>query len=134
MTSPAFLKHIEDIQQDFQMVFIVNLMNSNKPNEQIITQNLENQIKMNSLKSCRYYFFDFQNECKYDNYEKLDAFISNMESVFNIFKFYCEDVNTGEIHKEQSGVIRTNCLDCLDRTNVIQTRLAWKMLEIMVSF
>jgi hypothetical protein len=134
MTSPAFLKHMEEIQKDYQMVFIVNLMNSNKPNEQVITQNLENQIKMNSLKSCRYYFFDFQNECKYDNYEKLDAFINNLENVFNIFKFYCEDTNTGEIHKEQCGVMRTNCLDCLDRTNVIQTRIAWRMLELQVRF
>ena len=55
-----------------------------------------------------------------------------MENVMNIFKFYCEDSNTGEIIKEQTGIIRTNCLDCLDRTNVIQTRFAWKMLEIMV--
>jgi hypothetical protein len=133
MASPAFLRHMEEIQKDFQMVFIVNLMNSNKPNEQIITQNLENQIKINNLKSCRYYFFDFQNECKYDNYDKLDVFIKNLENVFNIFKFYCEDVNSGEVHKEQCGVIRTNCLDCLDRTNVIQTRIAWKMLEVQVT-
>jgi hypothetical protein len=133
MTSPAFLRHIEDIQKDFQMVFFVNLMNTTKPNEQIITQNLENQIKINNLKSCRYYFFDFQNECKYDNYDKIDTYINSMESVFNIFKFFCEDTVSGEIHKEQSGIIRTNCLDCLDRTNVIQTKLAWRMLEIQVS-
>jgi hypothetical protein len=132
MTSPAFIRHVEEIQKDFQMVFFVNLMNTTKPNEQIITQNLENQIKINNLKSCRYYFFDFQNECKYDNYDKIDGFIANMEGVFNIFKFFCEDTNTGEIHKEQSGIIRTNCLDCLDRTNVIQTKIAWRMLEIQV--
>ncbi len=133
MASPAFIRHMEEIQKDYQMIFIVNLMNAHKPNEQIITQNLENQIKINGLKSCRYYFFDFQNECKYDNYDKINSFVGNLESVFNIFKFYCEDVNTEKVHKEQCGVIRTNCLDCLDRTNVIQTRIAWKMLEIQVS-
>lgn len=132
MTSPAFLRHVEEIQKEYQMVFFVNLMNTTKPNEQVITQNMENQIKMNNLKSCRYHFFDFQNECKYDNYDKIDTFISNMENVFNIFKFFCEDTNSGEIHKEQSGIIRTNCLDCLDRTNVIQTKLAWRMLELQV--
>ena len=54
-------------------------------------------------------------------------------SAINIFKFYCEDALTGKIYKEQIGVIRTNCLDCLDRTNVIQTKIAWKMLEMQVS-
>lgn len=133
LTTPAYLKHIEEIQKDyFPLIFIINLMNFHKPNEQIITQNFENQIKINSLRSCKYVFWDFQNECKNDNYERIDLLIKNVENVMNIFKFYCEDINSGEIIKEQTGIIRTNCLDCLDRTNVIQTRFAWKMLEIMV--
>jgi hypothetical protein len=133
MTAPAFLKHYEEIQKDYKFLFFVNLMNVNKPNENIITSNFENQIKMNNLKNLRYYFFDFQNECKYDNYDRLDGFVANIENVLNMFKFYCEDINTKEVNKDQSGVIRTNCLDCLDRTNVIQTRIAWRILEQQVS-
>jgi hypothetical protein len=133
MTAPAFLKHYEEIHKDFKFLFFINLMNVNKPNENIITTNFENQIKMNNLKNLRYYFFDFQNECKYDNYDRLDSFITNVENVLNMFKFYCEDCNTKEVHKEQCGVIRTNCLDCLDRTNVIQTRIAWRILEQQVN-
>lgn len=133
LTTPAYLKHIEEIQKDyFPLIFMINLMNFHKPNEQIITQNFENQIKINNLRSCKYVFWDFQSECKNDNYDRIDLLIKNVENVMNIFKFYCEDVQTGEIIKEQTGIIRTNCLDCLDRTNVIQTRFAWKMLEIMV--
>lgn len=133
LTSPAFLKHIEEIQIEYyKMIFMINLMNFHKPNEQIITQNFENQIKMNNLRKVKYVFWDFQNECKSDNYERIDVLMKNMENVMNIFKFYCEDLNTGEIIKEQAGVIRTNCLDCLDRTNVIQSRFAWKMLEFKV--
>ena len=33
------------------------------------------------------------------------------------------------ILKEQKSVIRTNCMDCLDRTNVIQTQIAWVILN-----
>jgi hypothetical protein len=134
MTSPAFMKHMEELIKDYNMLFLVNLMNVNKPNEHIITTNYENQIRINNLKNLRYYFFDFQNECKNDNYDKIDSFITSLESVFHIFKFYSEDVNTGEVHKEQVGIIRTNCLDCLDRTNVIQTRIAWRILELQVFF
>jgi len=77
-------------------------------------------------------FWDFQNQCKYDNYENLDNFVTNLESVFKIFKYYHEDSANGQNIKEQTGIIRTNCLDCLDRTNVIQARIAWKVLENQV--
>ena len=36
----------------------------------------------------------------------------------NKFKYFVEDRNTGKILEEQKGAMRTNCLDCLDRTNV----------------
>ena len=134
MSSSPFTKHIEELQKDFAMSYLINLMNSHKPGEQIITQNVENLIKVNKPNKLRYYFFDFQSECKYDNYNNLDSFVSTIEKVLNIFKFYCENTNTGEIHKEQLGVVRTNCLDCLDRTNVIQTRIGWKILELQLNF
>jgi synaptojanin len=36
------------------------------------------------------------------------------------FAYYLEDLATKSVVLEQMGVFRTNCLDCLDRTNVIQ--------------
>ncbi len=35
--------------------------------------------------------------------------------------------STGQVVSRQSGVIRTNCIDCLDRTNVVQGVLARKV-------
>ena len=35
----------------------------------------------------------------------------------------------GTLQSQQTGVFRTNCIDCLDRTNVVQTLLAKRMLE-----
>jgi hypothetical protein len=132
MTSPAFKKHIQEIKEDFNFVYLINLMNVNKPNEQIITENYELQIKNNQIKDLKYDFWDFQNKCKYDNYEELDNFVTRLEGVFKVFKFYHEK-NKNTL-KQQDGIIRTNCLDCLDRTNVIQARIAWKVLEFLVSF
>ena len=34
---------------------------------------------------------------------------------------------------EQEGVFRVNCIDCLDRTNVVQTALAKWVLENQVT-
>jgi hypothetical protein len=36
---------------------------------------------------------------------------------------------TGEIQCQQTGVFRTNCIDCLDRTNVVQSLFAKRLLE-----
>mgnify|MGYP006354395365 FL=1 len=32
----------------------------------------------------------------------------------------------------QNGVMRTNCLDCLDRTNLIQTKIALDILNTIL--
>lgn len=34
--------------------------------------------------------------------------------------------------QEQKGVMRTNCLDCLDRTNVVQTKIAFRVVEVIL--
>ena len=35
--------------------------------------------------------------------------------------------------KEQQGVVRTNCLDSLDRTNAFQSIVGWKVLQMQMS-
>lgn len=45
------------------------------------------------------------------------------------FLYFAEDRNTGRCVGEQKGVMRTNCLDCLDRTNVTQTKIAMRIVE-----
>jgi hypothetical protein len=136
MMSPAFMKHVKEVMYGYSMIFMINLMNANKPGEQIITNNIEKQIQINEVKNLKYLFFDFQNETKSENYEKLETFTSNhyLKEILDYFKFFCEDLQTGSVSKQQLGIIRTNCLDCLDRTNVIQTRIAWRVLEIQLSF
>lgn len=45
-----------------------------------------------------------------------------------MFISYCvydvTDPNTPVLRKTQNSVIRTNCMDCLDRTNVVQSTLS----------
>lgn len=51
------------------------------------------------------------------------------EKLVKTFGYYTEDRISGKISQEQKGVMRTNCLDCLDRTNVVQTRLAFRIID-----
>lgn len=44
--------------------------------------------------------------------------------------FSCTIVDSaGTVRRRQAGVMRTNCLDCLDRTNVVQAMLSEALLE-----
>mmetsp|Transcript_10447 Transcript_10447/g.10500 ORF Transcript_10447/g.10500 Transcript_10447/m.10500 type:complete len:155 (-) Transcript_10447:1404-1868(-) len=49
--------------------------------------------------------------------------------LINKFVYFVEDRNTGKMIQEQKGVFRTNCLDCLDRTNVTQTKITMRIVE-----
>ncbi|XP_064942791.1 phosphoinositide phosphatase SAC8-like isoform X4 [Musa acuminata AAA Group] len=59
-----------------------------------------------------------------------DAFAAEMEKLP-----YCRYllINTdGEILIEQNGILRVNCVDCLDRTNVTQSYMARKSLNLQL--
>lgn len=133
LTTSAYKKHISSIQKDYSMIFCINLLNVNKPGEHILTGEYERQIKQNDNKLVRYYFFDMQNECKNDNYDRIEYLMDQVDKPLEIFQFFCYNTSKHEIHKNQSGTIRTNCLDCLDRTNVIQTRISWNVLRNMLN-
>lgn len=48
------------------------------------------------------------------------------------FRFFVEERGSGKVLEEQKGIVRTNCLDCLDRTNVTQTMIAKRILETIL--
>ena len=54
-----------------------------------------------------------------------NEFIEKNAARFEAYLYY----ENGKIHREQRGIIRTNCLDSLDRTNVIQSKVGWYILK-----
>ncbi len=75
-----------------------------------------------------------QNECKSDNYSRIDDLMTDLKQVVGLFNFFSQNINTNQIYSVQKGTTRTNCLDCLDRTNVIETRISWLVLEMMLKY
>jgi hypothetical protein len=55
-------------------------------------------------------------------YHNLDELIELLESELDEFKYYWSIGSEGVL--SQTGVVRMNCIDCLDRTNVVQTCIA----------
>lgn len=64
-------------------------------------------------------WFDFHNVCRGMKFENVSLL---MDSLDDILQFYSSSVELdGNVTRPQNGVLRTSCMDCLDRTNVVQS-------------
>ena len=135
LTKNAFTKHLEEMNKDYSLIYFVNLLNKKKSIESPIIEEFEKQIKnRQDNNNLRYTYFDMQNECPKDNYSRIDILMEKVKLIAEVFKFFSQNINTNEVNCIQKGATRTNCLDCLDRTNVIETRISWLVLENMFKF
>jgi phosphatidylinositol-bisphosphatase len=129
LTTAAFLKHLESVVGIYKHILFVNLLSSTKTHEQTLTDALQTQLRTHQThlsQVCAYVFFDFHGMCSGSKYENLKVLLDEMEEMMNYYLFFY--TRQGETVCAQKGVIRINCLDCLDRTNVVMTRVAWHSL------
>ncbi|KAF9053929.1 hypothetical protein BDZ89DRAFT_1153595 [Hymenopellis radicata] len=70
----------------------------------------------------QYNEYDFHVETKGMKYENISKLIERMERTFEGqgYLWLCEE----DVLSTQKGVFRVNCIDCLDRTNVVQSAFA----------
>jgi phosphatidylinositol 4-phosphatase len=91
--------------------------------------------------------WDFHKECKGMRFENVSRLVSLIEP--DMDKMGCVSLDTvpfrrmSKMHSyfectssrllnTQQGAFRTNCMDCLDRTNVVQSALARKQLSLFL--
>lgn len=87
--------------------------------------------EMQKLPNVRYVSFDFHHVCGTSNFDKLQVLYDQIQQEFDNQGYLLIDTE-GNILEEQKGVIRSNCIDCLDRTNVTQSYLAQKSLSLQL--
>lgn len=132
LTAAAFLKHFNHLAQDYSRVIALNLTCKKKTQEQMVTDAFEDQVRASSLEHLRYEWFDFHQECKHSQFANSNPLIRKMHENTKNFGFYLEDTKQKTVHMIQRGVFRVNCIDCLDRTNFIQTKLAADIFELQM--
>ena len=131
----AFSKHLGEMMEDYDLICFINLLNQKKSIEAPIIEEFEKQIKFRqNNNNIRYKYFDMQNECKKDDYSNIDILMNKISKLLDLFNFFSMDIITEKVLSIQNGTTRTNCLDCLDRTNVIETRISWLFLEKMFKY
>jgi synaptojanin len=152
---PAFNKHFEDLEQAYGAVHVVNLLSEAKPGEAELSEYYRMGIQSCPLnqhggKSAQDHAllkateYDFHAETKGPTgYEAAQHIRRYIEDSADGFAYYLaeETDETRDMEKpravdrrfvvvlQQEGVFRTNCLDCLDRTNLIQTILSQLAVE-----
>ncbi len=156
-TQPAFDKHFESLEIDYGSVHILNLLSESKPGEAELTARYSYHVRQSPLNAVLDVSktsenqnrvlesqFDFHAETRgpagYEAASMVRRLIQKRADSFAYF--LCEGDRTGNTYNDektqgvattvilqQEGVFRTNCLDCLDRTNLIQTIISRMALE-----
>uniref|UniRef100_A0A6B2KXI8 phosphoinositide 5-phosphatase n=1 Tax=Arcella intermedia TaxID=1963864 RepID=A0A6B2KXI8_9EUKA len=129
-TLPAYNKHFQSLLQTYNQVFIVNLL-SDKSDEQKITDPYYELFSKNP-KDVSYIHWDFKKECGNSNFQNISFLIGDqkIKDALKKFGFFRKDKNS--VLQKQMGTFRVNCLDCLDRTNVILGAIAESSFKLQM--
>lgn len=128
----AFRRHFTRLVNRFGSVQIVLLVDKSGVEAKIgedyeaHTNKLNDENGINGTK-LKIEWFDFHNVCRGMKFENVSILMDSVGSILNEFDTTVE--KDGKIQRTQSGVLRTNCMDCLDRTNVVQSACGRRSLE-----
>ncbi|CAL4085307.1 unnamed protein product [Meganyctiphanes norvegica] len=125
-TAIAFAKHMEGEINHFNQIVCLSLVEHQGKEKVIADAYLNNILTLNS-ENITFVTFDFHEYCRGMRYENVSVLLESIEDITNKM-LYCWVDREGTICR-QNGVFRINCIDCLDRTNVVQTAFAKSVLE-----
>lgn len=157
-TQPAFDKHFEHLALKYGTVHILNLLSESKLGEVELTTRYKHHIALSPVNAAaelegfagqqllQHSQFDFHAETKGPGGYEAAIGVKQLihQSAEGFAYFLCDEVESGVLSQgpvngnvstgptgisEQAGVFRTNCLDCLDRTNLIQNIISQMALE-----
>lgn len=104
--------------------------------EKVLIQRYEHLVKNNERTDLFYAYFDMHKECEGKLFGKFNGFInSELKTVIKCCSFTViqEEVERKKFRvlHTQNSIIRSNCLYCIDRTNIAQSRIAaFHILEV----
>ncbi|OWM67110.1 hypothetical protein CDL15_Pgr000562 [Punica granatum] len=127
-TSKVVERHFHDLSQRYGETMVLDLTDRHGDEGQL---GAAYASEVEKLPNVRYVSFDFHHICGSSNFENLEVLYEEISEDFEKQGYFLVDAE-GTILEEQKGIIRANCIDCLDRTNVTQSFLAQKSLNIQL--
>lgn len=134
-SASSFDRHMSMMKARYGQQAIVNLLGTSMIGSKEGEAMLSNEFQRHHKESVHgadvpHIVFDYHQECRGGNMSALAKLKSRMDACAGHFGLF--HVSGDELQREQHGTIRTNCLDCLDRTNCVQTFLGLEMLNEQV--
>lgn len=103
--------------------------------ESKLSDALQNLLNEKPRKNVKHIWFDFHGETHGDNFQKIQLLMNTIKAVQSKFGFFARERHGEQkVLTLQCGVFRTNCIDCLDRTNVSQARISIQATEEILDF
>ncbi|MED6133786.1 GTPase activating protein (GAP) for Rho1p [Stylosanthes scabra] len=120
-------RHFLDLRKKYGAVLAVDLVNTHG-GEGRLCEKFGSTVQQVASDDVRYVHFDFHQVCGHIHFERLSILYDQISDFINTNGYLLLN-EKGEKINEQLGIVRTNCIDCLDRTNVTQSMIGRKMLE-----
>ena len=130
----AFEKHFSALSKRYGEVQVASLVDRHGT-EVKIGESYESHAKqlnscggVNGGKEIGFEWFDFHAACKGMKFENVSILMDSLESSLKSFGWIVKQHDRNI--RQQTGILRTNCMDCLDRTNVVQSAVAgWALTQ-----
>lgn len=134
----AFSSHFRNMVRSYGGVVVVSLVDMHG-SEAVLAEAFERHFQLDvagsfdGLVEPKLVSFDFHARCGGKEYERgLASLLSCLQADVQRFGFFTRGIDVSGVPKRQSGVFRVNCVDCLDRTNVVQSMLARVALDMQL--
>lgn len=125
----AFARHMEQLAL-YGTTLCVNLIDK-KGQQKKLGDAFQAAVEGYNKPNVKYVWFDFHHECRKMQWHNLSKLMAIVEADFDAYGFFAKD-SEGRVTRRQTGVIRTNCMDNLDRTNVVQSLFARRFIMTAV--
>lgn len=160
-TQHAFNQHFEALEMEYGAVHVVNLLSELKSGESELSAKYREHIRRSSVRQkedfngsapsslLRLTEYDFLAETRgAAGYEASSQIKYELNGSLKGFAYFLSEdaarpaaslyegaggATPSSVILQQEGVFRTNCLDCLDRTNLVQTIISSMAMESFLS-
>ncbi|GLU19673.1 hypothetical protein SLE2022_359090 [Rubroshorea leprosula] len=123
-------RHFLDLRKTYGAVLAIDLVNK-YGGEGRLSEKFAGSVQDLLNDDVRYVHFDFHKVCGHIHFEHLSILYDQITDFLEKNGYLLLN-EKGEKMKQQTGVVRTNCIDCLDRTNVTQSMIGRRMLELQL--
>ncbi|KAL9594414.1 MAG: hypothetical protein Q9219_007051, partial [cf. Caloplaca sp. 3 TL-2023] len=128
----AFKRHFSDLINRYgniQIALLVDKQGGEAEIGKLYENHINHLASENGSSGIRpaFNWFDFHDVCRGMRFENVSILLDNLNGVLDDFGSTVEVA--GHTQRNQQGVLRTSCMDCLDRTNVVQSACGSRALE-----